>query len=81
MIEFVERCEWSDAVDVRPVLTALGLKPGKVMHVLYTAIEGTSAGLPLFDSIALLGRDRTLHRLKAARAALAETSASPPAGE
>ena len=54
--EFVEHCEWSDAIDVRPVITELGLKPGKVMHVLYTAIEGTSAGLPLFDSIALLGQ-------------------------
>ena len=56
VIAFVEHCEWSDAIDVRPVIAELGLKPGKVMHVLYTAIEGTSAGLPLFDSIALLGQ-------------------------
>ena len=71
VIDFVERCDWSDAIDVRPVIAELGLKPGKVMHVLYTAIEGTSAGLPLFDSIALLGRERSLHRLRAARARLA----------
>jgi hypothetical protein len=41
------------------------------MHVFYTAIEGSSSGLPIFDSIFLLGRDRTLRRLKAARALLA----------
>jgi glutamyl-tRNA synthetase len=81
VIEFVEHCDWSDAIDVRPVLTELGLKSGKVMHVLYTAIEGASAGLPLFDSIALLGRERVLHRLNAARTALGKTSASQPPGE
>jgi glutamyl-tRNA synthetase len=71
VIDFVERCDWGDAIDVRPVIAELGLKPGKVMHVLYTAIEGSSAGLPLFDSISMLGRERSLHRLRAARARLA----------
>ena len=71
VIAFVETCEWSDSIDVLPAITELGLKPRKVMHVLYTAIEGASAGLPLFDSIAMLERDRTLHRLRAARARLA----------
>ena len=69
--DFVAQCEWSDEIDVRPVITELGLKPGKVMHVLYSAIEGASAGLPLFDSIALLGKERSLARLRAARARLA----------
>ena len=72
VIAFVETCEWSDTIDVRPAIAELGMKPGKVMHILYTAIEGASAGLPLFDSIGMLGRDRTLHRLKAARALLAD---------
>jgi glutamyl-tRNA synthetase len=40
------------------------------MPILYTAVEGTSAGLPLFDAIALLGRERSLLRLRAARARL-----------
>jgi glutamyl-tRNA synthetase len=71
VIAFVETCEWGDAIDVLPAITELGLKPRKVMHVLYTAIEGASAGLPLFDSIAMLDRERTLHRLRAARARLA----------
>ena len=51
-------------------IEALGLKPGKVMHILYTAIEGRSQGLPLFDSIAMLGRESALQRLRAARARL-----------
>ncbi len=67
---FVEHCEWSDEIDPRPVITELGLKPPKVMHVLYSAIEGSSRGLPLFVSIALLGRTRSLERLHAARARL-----------
>jgi glutamyl-tRNA synthetase len=71
VIAFVADCDWDDAIDVRPAIAALGVKPGKVMHILYTAIEGTSAGLPLFDSIALLERPSALHRLRAARARLA----------
>jgi glutamyl-tRNA synthetase len=70
VLTFVEQSEWSDAIDVRPPIVELGLKTGKVMHVLYTAIEGASAGLPLFDSIALLGKERTLSRLRAARVRL-----------
>jgi hypothetical protein len=38
------------------------------MHVIYTAIEGRSAGLPLFPSIGLLGRESALQRLRAFRA-------------
>jgi glutamyl-tRNA synthetase len=77
VIEFVEHCDWEDAIDVRPVLAELGMKPGKVMHVLYTAIQGSSAGLPIFDSMFLLGREHALHRLQAARARLAEASSQP----
>jgi glutamyl-tRNA synthetase len=68
--DFVATCDWTDEIDPRPAIEALGLKPGKVMHVLYTAIEGRSQGLPLFDSISLLGRESALHRLRAARARL-----------
>jgi glutamyl-tRNA synthetase len=70
VIDFVETCDWVDAIDPRPAIEALDLKPGKVMHVLYTAIEGRSRGLPLFDSISLLGRASALRRLRAARARL-----------
>lgn len=68
VIGYVETCEWSSDIDVRPVIEDLGLKAGKVMHVLYTAIEGRSAGLPLFPSIGLLGRESALTRLRALRA-------------
>ncbi|MDQ6852510.1 MAG: glutamate--tRNA ligase [Actinomycetota bacterium] len=68
VIEHVEKCEWTiEALDIRPVLEQLGMKPRKAMHVIYTAVEGRSAGLPLFDSMFLLGRDRTLRRLRGAR--------------
>ncbi|MDQ1434759.1 MAG: glutamyl-tRNA synthetase [Actinomycetota bacterium] len=67
VIAFVETCEWTREIDPRPAIDALGIKPGKVMHVLYTAIEGRSQGLPVFDSIGLLGRDSALARLGAVR--------------
>ena len=70
MSEFVANCEWGDQIDPRPAIEVLGCKPGKVMHVVYTAIQGRAAGLPLFDSIAMLGRESALRRLRAARARL-----------
>ncbi len=51
-------CAWTtEQTDVRPPIEALGIKPRKAMPLLYTAIEGHRAGLPLFDSIELLGRE------------------------
>jgi glutamyl-tRNA synthetase len=69
VIEQVEACPWerSEDLDIRPVFEKLGIKPRKAMHVIYTAVEGRAAGLPLFDSMYLLGRERTLRRLHAAR--------------
>lgn len=69
VIEHVENCPWnsSEDLDIRPVFEKLGIKPRKAMHVIYTAVEGRAAGLPLFDSMYLLGRDRTVRRLHAAR--------------
>jgi glutamyl-tRNA synthetase len=74
-IDHVETCAWnsSDDLDVRERLRQLGVKPRPVMHALYTAVEGRHAGLPIFDSMYLLGRERTLARLRAARARLAAT--------
>ena len=69
VIEHVANCPWntSEDLDIRPVFETLGIKPRKAMHVVYTAVEGRAAGLPLFDSMYLLGHDRTLRRLHAAR--------------
>ncbi len=71
VIEHVEACEWSaEGVELKPVVEALGLKAGKAMPVVYTAIEGRSQGLPVYDAIVLLGRESALRRLRAARARL-----------
>ena len=64
------RLDASTRVDFRGALTALGLSKKeirKAMPALYAAVEGLPRGLPLFDSMHLLGRDRTLARLRAAR--------------
>ena len=47
---------------------ALGGKLRKFVSVLYVATMGRAQGIPLFDSLALLGRERTLQRLRTARA-------------
>jgi glutamyl-tRNA synthetase len=74
VIGHLEGCEeWTvEAIDLRPVLDGLGIKPRQAMPALYAAIEGRHAGLPLFDSIQLLGRDRALARLRTARKRITE---------
>jgi glutamyl-tRNA synthetase len=37
------------------------------MAAAYVAIEGRAQGLPVFDAIWMLGRERSLARLRAAR--------------
>jgi len=65
----LESCEWTvEGVDLRPVLEKLDIKPRKGLPSVYAAIEGTHAGLPLFDSIVLLGRERVVGRVRAALA-------------
>jgi glutamyl-tRNA synthetase len=46
--------------------TARGLKLGKAQAPVRVAVTGRSVGLPLFESLEVLGRDRTLVRLRAA---------------
>ena len=66
-IAHVENCEWThDGIDLRPVVDELGLKRKIVMQALYAAIKGRTAGLPLFESIELLGRESALERLRRA---------------
>jgi glutamyl-tRNA synthetase len=43
-----------------------GLKLGKAQAPVRVAVTGRTVGLPLFESLELLGRDRTLARLRAA---------------
>jgi glutamyl-tRNA synthetase len=68
-LAYLEQCDWTlDALDIRPVIEQLGMKPRKAMPALYAAVEGMHRGLPLFDSMCLLGRERTTARIRAARA-------------
>ena len=63
-IEHIEHCEWThDGIALQPVLQALGLK-SKHMKALYAAITGHTAGLPLFESIEMLGRESALTWLR-----------------
>ena len=43
-----------------------GLKLGKAQAPVRVAVTGRTVGLPLFESIELLGRDRTLERVRRA---------------
>jgi glutamyl-tRNA synthetase len=66
--------DWNQAcieAAIRGLEPVLGLKLRKFVSVLYVAIEGSPQGLPLFDSVAIIGRSRTLHRLAAALQKLA----------
>ena len=51
--------------------TERGLKLGKAQAPVRVAVTGRSVGLPLFESLELLGRERTLARIDAALARLA----------
>ena len=61
--------------DVQEALQAalvdgLGLKPRVAYGPVRVAVTGRTVSPPLFESIALLGPERTLARLRAARAGL-----------
>ncbi|WP_089298787.1 glutamate--tRNA ligase [Actinoplanes regularis] len=45
---------------------ARGLKLGKAQAPVRVAVTGRTVGLPLFESLEVLGRERTLHRIRAA---------------
>ena len=63
-----------DHVSIEAALRAalvegLGLKPKVAFGPVRVAVTGRRVSPPLFESLELLGRDRTLARLRAARAA------------
>ena len=49
------------------LIEGLALKPRKAFGPIRVAATGTTVSPPLFESLELLGRDRSLHRLRAAR--------------
>ena len=63
--------EWTTA-EIEAALKAallddLELKPRKAFGPIRVAVTGSSVSPPLFESLELLGRDRSLHRLRAGR--------------
>ncbi|MGC4895357.1 glutamate--tRNA ligase [Micromonospora sp. DT31] len=69
-----EALESWDAETLKATLEAVGaergLKLGKAQAPVRVAVTGRTVGLPLFESLEVLGRDRTLTRLRAARVRL-----------
>ena len=53
---------------VRGLEAPLGMKLRKFVSVLYVAVMGRAQGIPLFDSVVLLGREEAMERLGSARA-------------
>jgi glutamyl-tRNA synthetase len=78
-LRHLEACDWThDGIDLKETVERLGLKPRKVMPALYVAIEGRARGLPLYEAIQALGRDRALARLRRARERLGGAGGSEP---
>ncbi|PPD58216.1 glutamate--tRNA ligase [Dehalogenimonas etheniformans] len=49
--------------EMRPLAAELGLKPGQLFGCLRVAVTGQSVSPPLFQTMAVLGRERTLSRI------------------
>ena len=69
-----EVCPWDkDSLHEATLAIAesVGRKLGKAQAPIRVAVMGRTRGLPLFDSLAVLGREETLRRLVTARSRLA----------
>ena len=68
---YEQAASW-DSATLHQVTTELadaaGLKLGKAQAPIRVAVTGRTVGPPLFESLEVLGRDRTLSRLRAGRA-------------
>jgi glutamyl-tRNA synthetase len=68
-LEAYGTCDWSvDALHAATlaIAEASGKKLGKAQAPIRVAVMGRSKGLPLFDSLEVLGRDETRRRIRAA---------------
>jgi glutamyl-tRNA synthetase len=73
VIALYETVEWNaDALQdtIGVVGEQHGIKPGKAQGPIRVAITGRTVGPPLFQALELFGRERTLDRLRRARAKL-----------
>ncbi|GIV88589.1 MAG: glutamate--tRNA ligase [Chloroflexus sp.] len=59
---------------LRALVEQLGVKPGPLFSAIRIAVTGRSVAPPLFDTLAGVGRERSLERLAAAIAALEQMS-------
>ncbi len=79
--EALEAVEEFDAGSVEtavgPIPEMLGLKPGKVYQPIRVAITGTTVSPGIFESIAVLGREKTLLRITDALERLAASVPEP----
>ena len=70
VIDVFERVPWQADVlkpAVEEVGAALGLSKSKAQAPVRVAVTGRTVGPPLYESLELLGRERTLDRVRAAR--------------
>jgi glutamyl-tRNA synthetase len=77
-----ESCAWDkDSLHevTLGIADAVGRKLGKAQAPIRVAVMGRTRGLPLFDSLAVLGRDETRRRLAAALSRVAPASSASPA--
>ena len=68
-----EACDWTAEI-LHDTVSAIGEQHGqglgKAQFPIRVAVMGKAVGPPLFESLAVLGRERTVERLRAARARL-----------
>ena len=71
----LESLEGFDAAAIEQGLKALvaerGVKVGQLVHPLRFAVTGRTVGLGLYDALAILGRERSLARIRRAASAAA----------
>lgn len=71
-------CEWTtEAIEAAlraSLIDGLGLKPKNAFGPVRVAISGRRISPPLFESLELLGREKSLHRLEQARRSVASLS-------
>ncbi|MFF3688930.1 glutamate--tRNA ligase [Streptomyces sp. NPDC002187] len=73
--EKLEAADWTSPESLKEAVLAAGeahgLKLGKAQAPVRVAVTGRTVGLPLFESLQILGKERTLSRIDAALAKLA----------
>ncbi|GAB2932156.1 glutamate--tRNA ligase [Streptomyces heilongjiangensis] len=72
--EKLEAADWTSAESLKEAVLAAGeahgLKLGKAQAPVRVAVTGRTVGLPLFESLEILGKEKTLARIDAALAKL-----------